>query len=59
MKKKDAEKLAIFFVVVAVLVMLHQLFTWGPAFEMSDLHHETWIIAGVALAIGLWLGSRR
>jgi len=36
--------LAIVFVIIAIIIALHQFIVWGYWFELEDLHHETWMI---------------
>ncbi|MGE5555896.1 MAG: hypothetical protein ACM3UY_06510 [Methanocella sp.] len=47
---------AVFFV-LAFLMLLHQKVTFGLWFQLSDLHHETFAIAAVAMGLGLLIGS--
>ena len=46
---------AVFFV-VAFLILYQQEVTFGLWFRISDLHHETFAIASVALGIGVLIG---
>jgi hypothetical protein len=48
---------AIVFFVLAFLILFHQKVTFGIWFQISDLHHETFALASVALGIGVLIGS--
>ena len=47
--------LAGLFILIAVAISVHQFMMGWPFFQMSDLHHETWIVmfgfAGVVLLV--------
>jgi hypothetical protein len=45
------------FFVAAFLIQLQQKITFGLWFQISDLHHETFAIACVALGIGIIIGA--
>jgi hypothetical protein len=47
---------AVFFV-VAFLILLQQKVTFGVWFQISDLHHETFALASLALGIGVLIGA--
>jgi hypothetical protein len=47
---------AVFFV-AAFLILYQQKVTFGLWFQVSDLHHETFAIACVALGIGIIIGA--
>jgi len=47
---------AVFFV-FAFLILFQQKVTFGLWFQLGDLHHETFAIASVAVALGLLIGS--
>jgi len=40
-------------VILAFLVAYHQFANYSIWFELEDLHHETWIIALICLALGI------
>jgi hypothetical protein len=48
---------AVVFFVLAFLILLQQKVTFGVWFQISDLHHETFAIASVALGIGVLVGA--
>jgi hypothetical protein len=48
---------AVVFFVLTFLILFHQEVTFGVWFELSDLHHETFALASVALGIGVLIGS--
>ena len=47
---------AVFFV-LAFLILYQQKVTFGVWFQISDLHHETFALASVALGLGVLIGS--
>lgn len=49
--------IAVFFFMFAFLIQLHQKLTFGLWFQISDLHHETFAIAAVAMGVGVLVGS--
>jgi len=49
--------IAIVFVVLAFLILYHQKITFGLWFQPEDLHHETFAIASIAIALGVMIGS--
>ena len=49
--------IAVVFFVLAFLIQLQQKVTFGVWFQISDLHHETFAIASVALGIGVLIGA--
>jgi hypothetical protein len=49
--------IAVVFFVLAFLIQLQQKVTFGVWFQISDLHHETFALASVALGIGVLIGS--
>ena len=48
---------AVIFFVLAFLILFQQKVTFGVWFQISDLHHETFALASVALGIGVLIGS--
>ncbi len=56
-KRWVAVLVAVVFFVVAFLILLQQKLTFGVYFQISDLHHETFAIAAVALGLGVLIGS--
>jgi hypothetical protein len=48
---------AVVFFVLAFLILLQQKVTFGLWFQISDLHHETFAIASVALGLGVLIGA--
>ena len=49
--------IAVVFFVLAFLILFQQKVTFGVWFQISDLHHETFAIASVALGLGVLIGS--
>lgn len=48
---------AVVFFVLASLILLHQKLTFGLWFQLTDLHHETFALAAVAVGLGVLIGS--
>jgi hypothetical protein len=48
---------AVVFFVLAFLILYQQKVTFGLWFQLGDLHHETFAIAAVAVALGVLIGS--
>jgi len=48
---------AVVFFVLAFLILFQQKVTFGVWFQISDLHHETFALASLALGIGVLIGS--
>ncbi len=49
--------IAAFFFAFAFLIQLQQKLTFGLWFQISDLHHETFAIAAVAMGLVVLVGS--
>ena len=45
MKKKTIRIMALMSFLLAVVIAWHQYATWGTVFELSDVHHETFVVA--------------
>jgi hypothetical protein len=45
------------FFVLAFLILYQQKVTFGVWFQISDLHHETFALASVALGLGVLIGT--
>ena len=56
-KRWVAVFVAFVFFVLAFLILYQQKMTFGLWFQLSDLHHETFALASVALALGVLIGS--
>ena len=58
---KDALKrkiaVAIFFF-LAFAVALHQFYYWQTWFSVDDIHHETFVVAFICVALGIILSQR-
>jgi hypothetical protein len=53
---------AVVFLVLAGLISLNLKLNWGSWFDIGDVHHETWIVVCIAVAITLIIvanGKRR
>jgi hypothetical protein len=48
---------AVVFFVVAFLILLDQKVNFGLWFQITDLHHETFAIAAVAVGLGVLIGT--
>jgi hypothetical protein len=49
--------IAVVFFAVAFIIMLDQKVNFGIWFQITDLHHETFAIAAVAMGLGVLIGS--
>ena len=56
-KRWVAVLIAVVFFVLAVLIQYQQKVTFGVWFQISDLHHETFAIAAIALGLGVLIGT--
>lgn len=52
-------KPSLFFLLVALLIILHQYLFWGKIWEWKDIHHESFVILFIGLAIGVWFYAKR
>lgn len=48
---------AVIFFLIGFLVLFEQYMNYGIWFEIEDIHHETFALSFIALAIGLLVGS--
>jgi len=46
-------------IIVGLLFLVEQWFSWGTFFEFTDIHHETFAIAFFAGAVAIYIYSRR
>ena len=49
--------LAAVFIVIGFLIQLHQFLIWGVWFQVEDLHHETFTLMSISVAIGIIIGT--
>jgi hypothetical protein len=56
-KNRLAFSLSVLFFVVAFLILLDQYLQTGIWFQLRDIHHETFALASVALAVGILVGA--
>jgi hypothetical protein len=56
-KTRLALSLSSLFFVVAFLILLDQYLQTGIWFQLRDVHHETFALASVALAVGILIGA--
>jgi len=56
-KNRLAFSLSALFFVVAFLILLDQYMQTGIWFQLRDIHHETFALASVALAVGILIGA--
>ena len=57
LKRWVAILVAVVFFVSAFIIQYQQKVTFGVWFQISDLHHETFALAAVALGLGVLIGS--
>jgi hypothetical protein len=55
-KNRLAFSISALFFVVAFLILLDQYLQTGIWFQLRDIHHETFALASVALAVGILIG---
>jgi len=55
MNRKTA--VAILFI-LAFIVALHQFYYWQTWFSVEDIHHETFVVAFICLALGIILSEK-
>jgi len=51
LKKTQMIRIAQGSVIAAVLVTLHQMLNWGIWFDIWDIHHETFVLVFLAIAL--------
>ena len=56
-KNRLAFSLSALFFVAAFLILLDQYLQTGIWFQLRDIHHETFALASVALAVGILIGA--
>ena len=44
--------------VLAFLVAFHQFYYWQTWFNVDDIHHETFVVALICLALGILLSEK-
>jgi hypothetical protein len=49
--------IAVVFFVLAFIILFQQKVTFGVWFQITDLHHETFALASVALGLGVLIGA--
>jgi hypothetical protein len=49
--------IAVVFFALAFVILLDQKINFGLWFQITDLHHETFAIAAVAMGLGVIVGS--
>lgn len=47
--------LALFFIFLALAIMVHHEVYYGTFFEEHDSHHGTWIVGCICMAIGIFV----
>lgn len=55
MKKKTV---VVILLVLAFLVAFHQFYYWQTWFKVDDIHHETFIVALICVALGILLSEK-
>jgi len=43
---------------LAFLVSFHQFYYWQIWFDVDDIHHETFVVAFICLALGILLSEK-
>jgi hypothetical protein len=43
---------------LAFLVSFHQFYYWQTWFDVGDIHHETFVVAFICLALGILLSEK-
>ncbi len=54
----DKKTAVIILLILAFLVAFHQFFYWQTWFSVEDIHHETFVVALVCLAVGILLSEK-
>ena len=54
---KKTVALILVLLLLAFLVAFHQFSLWQIWFEIDDVHHETFVVALVCLALGIVIGE--
>ena len=44
--------------ILAFVVALHQFYYWQTWFSVEDIHHETFVVAFICIALGIVLSQR-
>lgn len=57
-RSMDKKISVVILLVLAFLVALHQFYYWQIWFSVEDIHHETFIVALVCLALGIVLSEK-
>jgi len=55
MYKKTA---VVILLILAFLVAFHQYYYWQTWFNVGDIHHETFVVALICLALGISLSKK-
>jgi hypothetical protein len=54
----DKKTAVIILFILAFLVAFHQFYYWQTWFDVNDIHHETFIVSLVCLALGIILSEK-
>jgi len=54
----DKKTVVIILFVLAFLVSFHQFYYWQTWFNLGDIHHETFVVALICLALGILLSEK-
>lgn len=54
----DKKTAVIILLILAFLVAFHQFFYWQTWFSLEDVHHETFVVALICLALGILLTEK-
>lgn len=54
----DKKTAVIILLILAFLVAFHQFFYWQTWFSVEDIHHETFVVSLICLALGILLSEK-
>ena len=54
----DKKTAVVILFTLAFLVAFHQFYYWQTLFDVGDIHHETFIVSLVCLALGIVLSEK-
>jgi hypothetical protein len=54
----DKKTVVVILFALAFLVSFHQFYYWQTFFDVGDIHHETFVVALICLALGILLSEK-
>ena len=54
----DRKTAVVILLILAFLVAFHQFIYWQTWFDVDDVHHETFVVALICLALGISLSKK-